>query len=111
MIISTPTKFKRKRKVTAKQRSDKAQTDYINAKWAATDTKGTPASAQYKLAIPDNFVTEHIPSNTSSFSDTSKKAPSVYSGDQMIGITVLHKSCLQPVFSKQQAEDAAQMRR
>jgi len=35
----------------------------------------------------------------------------VYTGDKMLGITVLHKSCLQPVFSQQEAIDAATMRR
>ena len=41
---------------------------------------------------------------------SSKPAPT-YTGTEMIGITVLHKSCLQPVFSKESAEDAAKMRR
>ena len=35
----------------------------------------------------------------------------VYTGDERLGITVLHKSCLQPVFSQQEAIDAATMRR
>lgn len=41
---------------------------------------------------------------------SSKPSPT-YTGSEMIGITVLHKSCLQPVFSKEAAEDAAKMRR
>jgi hypothetical protein len=40
-----------------------------------------------------------------------KKEPKVYTGDKMLGITVLHKSCLQPVFNEQSAKDAASMRR
>jgi len=39
-----------------------------------------------------------------------KKVP-VYTGNAMIGISVIHKSCLQPIFSKQAAIDAASMRR
>ena len=39
-----------------------------------------------------------------------KKVP-VYTGDLMIGISIIHKSCLQPIFSKQAAVDAASMRR
>lgn len=35
----------------------------------------------------------------------------MYTGTKMIGITVLHKSCLQPVFSQEEAIDAAKMRR
>ena len=34
-----------------------------------------------------------------------------YTGTEMIGISIIHKSCLQPVFSKQAATDAANMRR
>jgi len=37
--------------------------------------------------------------------------PLRYTGDAVIGISVVHKSCLQPVFSKEQAEDLAKMRR
>jgi hypothetical protein len=35
----------------------------------------------------------------------------VYTGDKMIGIVVQHKSCLQPVFSVEEARDSAKMRR
>jgi hypothetical protein len=41
---------------------------------------------------------------------TAEPAP-MYTGTKMIGITVLHKSCLQPVFSQEEAKDAARMRR
>jgi hypothetical protein len=40
-----------------------------------------------------------------------KKETLFYTGDRLIGIAVMHKSCLQPVFSRQEAEDAAKMRR
>lgn len=40
-----------------------------------------------------------------------KKAENTYTGDNLIGIAVMHKSCLQPVFSKQAAKDSANMRR
>ena len=39
-----------------------------------------------------------------------KESPK-YTGTEMIGITILHKSCLQPVFSREAAVDAANMRR
>lgn len=41
---------------------------------------------------------------------TVNKTPQ-YTGGEILGITVIHKSCLQPVFSKQEAIDAAKMRR
>lgn len=41
---------------------------------------------------------------------SSKPSPT-YTGTQVIGIAVMHKSCLQPVFSQEAAEDSAKMRR
>lgn len=40
-----------------------------------------------------------------------RPADKVYTGDKCIGVTVMHKSCLQPVFNKEEAVDAAKMRR
>lgn len=40
-----------------------------------------------------------------------KKMPDAYTGDKVVGIATMHKSCLQPVFSQQEAEDSAKMRR
>ena len=34
-----------------------------------------------------------------------------YTGNRLLGIATLHKSCLQPVFSRKDAEDIAKMRR
>jgi hypothetical protein len=65
----------------------------------------------YKLTTPVGRTnTHHIPSRDTG--GNAALAPAkVYTGSDMIGITVLHKSCLQPVFSKQDAIDAAKMRR
>jgi hypothetical protein len=41
----------------------------------------------------------------------SSKPTQQYTGDQMVGLTVIHKSCIQPVFNKEAAVDAAKMRR
>lgn len=72
--------------------------------------KAEPLS--YKLtAPPGRGNTHHIPSvNTGDGIASSKPAPQ-YTGSEMIGVTILHKSCLQPVFSEQEAKDAASMRR
>ena len=65
----------------------------------------------YKLTTPVGRTnTHHIPSRDTGGNATLAPAK-VYTGSEMIGITVLHKSCLQPVFSKQDAIDAAKMRR
>jgi hypothetical protein len=39
-----------------------------------------------------------------------KQTPT-YTGTKVIGVAVLHKSCLQPVFSQEEATDIARMRR
>jgi hypothetical protein len=65
----------------------------------------------YRLTTPVGRTnTHHIPSRDTGGNAT-LAAPKVYTGDKVLGVTVLHKSCLQPVFSKQDAIDAAKMRR
>lgn len=34
-----------------------------------------------------------------------------YTGDRLLGISIVHKSCLQPVFSQDEAKDFSSMRR
>lgn len=41
---------------------------------------------------------------------TVKQTPH-YTGENLVGIAVMHKSCLQPVFNQQQAIESATMRR
>lgn len=52
-----------------------------------------------------------IPSLNSGLSNAFKAPPKVYTGNEVVGISVMHKSCLQPVFSQEAAIDAAKMRR
>lgn len=63
------------------------------------------------LSIKRNS-TAHIPSLKTDAFYTAKKERLVYDGERkLLGIAVLHKSCLQPVFSQQEAEEIAKMRR
>ena len=64
-----------------------------------------------KLAPPPGRETPYIPSRDSDIGVAAKKDIPVYTGDKMLGVTILHKSCLQPVFNEQAAVDAAHMRR
>ena len=64
-----------------------------------------------KLSIPEDRNTRNIPSLDSGIGNAVKKESSVYTGDQVVGIAIMHKSCLQPVFNKEQAIDSASMRR
>lgn len=42
---------------------------------------------------------------------TAKIESPIYTGDKMIGVAVMHKSCLQPIFSQEEAVESATMRR
>ena len=64
-----------------------------------------------KLGPPPGRETPYIPSRDSGVGVAAKKEVPVYTGTEMLGVTILHKSCLQPVFNEQAAVDAANMRR
>lgn len=55
--------------------------------------------------------TVRIPSKVTSGGSASLRETMTYTGDKMIGISIIHKSCLQPVFSQEEAAAAASMRR
>jgi hypothetical protein len=56
-------------------------------------------------------ATSRPPSLVTPGGSTALKQIPIYTGTEMVGISIIHKSCLQPVFSKQAAVDAATMRR
>ena len=67
-----------------------------------------------KTKIPSlNFRgrNERIPSGGDKVGNAPAKFIPEYTGTEMLGISIIHKSCLQPIFSKQAAIDAANMRR
>lgn len=55
--------------------------------------------------------TVYIPSLVTPGGDTNLKETPEYTGDKMLGISIIHKSCLQPIFNTEAAVDAANMRR
>jgi hypothetical protein len=57
-------------------------------------------------------TTANIPSlNSVHVGAVSSPPRQQYTGDKVLGVTIVHKSCLQPVFSQEEAIDAARMRR
>ena len=82
-------------------------------------TQKTPVVAQAPRGprVTDNnsnlhSVHKHTPSKPRWITGAVSSKPSpVYTGSEMIGLTVIHKSCIQPVFNKEAAIDAAKMRR
>ena len=61
--------------------------------------------------IPQRGTLLSAPSLNSGIGIAAKAPVPVYTGDAVIGIAVQHKSCLQPVFTEEQAKESATMRR
>jgi len=115
-----------KKKGKKKFASAQAKREYerLEAEWAELKKKHSADSAKknkqltknqpfvYKLDTPvGRSNTKHIASlNTGEVVAAAKPIPQ-YTGTEMIGIAIQHKSCLQPVFSQDSARDSASMRR
>jgi len=71
-----------------------------------------PAVDKFLTSTEDKPKTAVIETSTVTDSSTGSKVETTkYTGDKLIGIGVLHKSCLQPIFNQQDATDIARMRR
>jgi hypothetical protein len=64
-----------------------------------------------RVVVDPRRSTNHIPSLDTGKGLAAKKEVQQYTGTECIGVAVMHKSCLQPIFNKQSAEDVAKMRR
>jgi hypothetical protein len=74
--------------------------------------KYTPVFKDLSYEMPTTYRPNLIPSlSDSSHGVASRPEEKVYTGDKLLGIGVLHKSCLQPIFSEEQAVEIAHMRR
>ncbi len=98
-----------------KREQEKLQADWQSLKERTMTTKpvqSRPLTRSVpKLGPPPGRETPYIPSRDSGVGVAAKKEVPVYTGTEMLGVTILHKSCLQPVFNEQAAVDAANMRR
>jgi hypothetical protein len=65
----------------------------------------------YSLSNPVGRERVELPSVVTHGGDTAARESMTYSGDRVKGISIVHKSCLQPVFTDEQAKDFAGMRR
>lgn len=110
----------KKRKLNAKERELKAQWEKSLAQWAKPLERGAKAKAvkassilshKPNLFIPEDRNPRAIKSVDSGKGQTAKKATVFYSGTKMLGIGTLHKSNSIPVFSTDDAQDIAKMRR
>ena len=62
--------------------------------------------------VPPGRETPKIPSLDSKvLGAITVKQTQHYTGEKLLGVSIIHKSCLQPIFKKEEAIDAASMRR
>ena len=100
-----------------KARELKQEWEQKQSEWASVSkplAKSRPLTRPFPVLAPPpgRSMTNHIPSlDTGIKGAVTSKQSQQYTGDKMLGVTILHKSCLQPVFSQQAAIDAANMRR
>jgi hypothetical protein len=73
--------------------------------------KNQPELWSVSPKIPPGRESQNIPSLPFTGDACTKADMKVYTGTAVAGIVVQHKSCLQPVFSIEEAKDSAKMRR
>lgn len=100
----------------AKHRELQSEWDRKQREWEKMSPvrPAKPVAAAYKPpSIPENRKTMRnaVSVDSGVTGAVTIKQTQHYTGDRLLGITILHKSCLQPVFSQQEAIDAASMRR
>lgn len=87
----------------------------MQQKWAPTTSKTAKhmtTKQPYRLSIPAGRGTDHIPRIDSGHKGAvTVKQTQHYTGDKLLGIGVMHKSNLVPIFSGDDAVALSKMRR
>jgi hypothetical protein len=102
----------------AKRQYEQLQKDWaeLKTKWGVTDTSKRKTTVVELPTIAKSQIRDSANGKPKSLNSwvvgaVSSKQTQHYTGSQVIGVTIVHKSCLQPVFNQQEAIDAANMRR
>lgn len=83
----------------------------ISSVRAIPSSLGKSNSNSMGFTPPRGTAYKNIPSRVETSGLGTKPEQKVYTGDAVLGISIVHKSCLQPVFTEEQAKDLANMRR
>lgn len=128
-LIYVKTSSKRKKKKTKAELQAEKEFKAMDAKWAAVPKFGGKygTDAKHKKLTADLAKKGKTPTGRTvqTFSvvgpkplpgklhqgSTAMPKQKIYTGDKVLGVAVMHKSCLAPVFSQQEAEEIAKMRR
>ena len=103
-----------KRRAEELEREWQAKTEEYKRMSGRTVFKPSPRSAEALTPKipPGRATTKNIPSvDTGHRGAVSSPQTIHYTGNAVVGIAIMHKSCLQPVFSQEAAIDSAHMRR
>ena len=73
--------------------------------------RSMPTLSKSLPRIPTSRQTAHIESLVTTWGPCLKVEDMQYTGTEVLGIAVQHKSCLQPIFNQEAAKDSASMRR
>lgn len=115
MIISEYIPKRKKKKPNAKTRELKASWEALLKKYdSKTEVRKSPKlgpSINYTAILRDKRSSSHIPSLDTGVGVATKPIDKVYTGDAIIGISVMHKSNSIPVFNTELIQDISKMRR
>ena len=112
MVIHPHIPRRKPKKPNAQQRALQANWQEILRKYdVKPSSKSVSTRPISNRVIRDNSDSRVYSSLDTNLGNTGKKESMVYSGDAVIGISVLHKSNAVPVFSKEDIIDIAKMRR
>lgn len=107
----------KKRKPTKAQRELAAEWEAIQKKWDNVPKFARSGSPTGRIVEPHRPAFQELPmtqrprSLVTPGGSTEPTPTQIYTGNNLVGIAVMHKSNLVPVFSQEQAVDTAQMRR
>lgn len=102
----------KKKKPSATQLRAKAKHDaWLIKQGLHPDQLKARKSKKRDVVADDNYDSRRTIPTSDTVGNGFKKEENTYTGDKLIGIAVMHKSCLVPVFSKENAEEIARMRR
>ena len=106
------------KKVKWKSAEHKRQQEINQQAWNELLNKWKPATVKVStdrpystFTVASSRSTKQYPSVIGGPIDTFKRDVKQYTGDKVVGIGVMHKSCLVPIFNSEQATDLAKMRR
>lgn len=112
-IVYYSTKFKKTKKQRDKEKDAwKAYCEKYNLK-ESKDQSRVKSTGILTPVVTGVYrrETRHIPSLGNGIGNAAKNDVKQYTGDKMLGVAAMHKSNLVPIFSDEQAKDAATMRR